>query len=275
MAIGINSFLKNFFGKKAEYKIGIALSGGSARGYAHVGVLKALSEYGIEPQIISGTSMGALVGVLFSAGYSPLEIEDILVKESVSKVMGFSWQKTGLLKMEKLRIVLQKYLPKDDFSTLKKPFYIGITNLNSAKSEMRNSGALYENLIASCSAPGVFSPVIINGMSYVDGGLLCNLPASAIRDKCDILIGIHVNFPGTKESFTGTKQMLERVVNLGITQNAQPEMKLCDYLIDPPGMQDYSLFDFSKIAEIIEIGYSHTLQMIENGELPVSRLRSE
>ncbi len=218
--------------------------------------------------------MGALVGVLYAAGYSPEEIREILIKEPVSKVTGFSWQKTGLLKMEKLGPVIKRYVPEDDFSALQKPFYLAVSNLNTGEMETRSSGPLYKYLIASSSAPGAFAPMVIEGTSYVDGGLLCNLPASVIRSKCSILIGSHVNYPGKRNSLTGTKEILERVVNLGITQNAKPEMKLCDYLLDPPKMQNYTLFDFSKIEAIIEVGYEHTLMMISDGRLPVGKFLS-
>lgn len=238
-----------------------------------MGVLQALSEHGVEPNIISGTSMGAVVGVLYAAGYSPAEIKEILIKESFSKVTGFSWKRTGLFKMEKLKIVLQEYIPEDNFSDLKKPFYLGLSNLNEAQKEFRHSGQIYDYLIASCSVPGVFSPVVIEEVSYVDGGLLCNLPASAIREKSRILIGSHVNFSGTARNFTGPKQIMERSINLGITQNSKPEMELCDYLIDPPEMQNFSLFDFSKIGDIITAGYQYTTKMIEEGELPVANLK--
>lgn len=264
----------NPFAKKYEYEVGLTLSGGSARGYAHVGVLRALTENGIEPQILSGTSMGAIVGLLYAAGYPPAKIQEILVEETFSKVTGFSWRRTGLLKMEKLRAVLKKYIPMDDFSDLEKPFYLGLSNLNEAKKEIRSSGPLYDYIIASCSVPGVFAPVVIEESSYVDGGVMCNLPASAIREKCRILIGSHVNYPGTKNNLTGPRGILERAINLGITQNSKPEMELCDYLIDPPEMQHYSLIEFSKIEEIIEVGYEHTIKMIAAGELPVRQLQT-
>ena len=238
-----------------------------------MGVLKALLENQIEPQIISGTSMGAVVGVLYAAGFSPLEIEKILSEESFSKVTGFAWQRTGLLKMEKLKLVLKKYISEDNFSELKRPFYLGLANLNEGRTETRNSGPLFDYLVASCSVPGVFAPVSIDGELYVDGGLLCNLPASAIREKCRILIGSHVNFPGNKQNLSGPRGIVERAINIGITQNARPQMELCDYLIDPPEMQDYSLFEFSKMKQIIDAGYKHTIKMMETGELPVDRLK--
>ena len=262
------------FKKKYEYKVGLTLSGGSARGYAHVGVLEALHEHGIEPQIISGTSMGAVVGALYAAGYSPGEIKKILTEETFSKMTGFSWRRTGLYKLEKMKVALQKYIKEDDFSVLKKPFYLSLSNLNEACGEMRNSGPLFDYIIASCSVPGVFAPIVLDKVNFVDGGLLCNLPASAIREKCKYLIGSHVNFAGQRSTFAGPRSIMERAINLGITQNSKPEMELCDFLIDPPQMQNYTLLDFSKIQEIIKIGYDHTMKMIENGELPVKKLRA-
>ena len=262
------------FRKKYKYKVGISLSGGSARGYAHVGVLKALHEHGIEPQIISGTSMGAVVGALYAAGYSPGGIQKILTEETFSKMTGFSWTRTGLYKLEKMKIALQRYIEKDDFSGLKKPFYLALSNLNKACGEMRHTGPLFDYIVASCSVPGFFSPIILEEGNYVDGGLFCNLPASAIRGECRYLIGSHVNFPGQKNSFPGPRSIMERAINLGITQNTKPEMELCDYIIDPPKMQDFTLFDFSRIDEIIKVGYDHTIEMINNGELPVKKLKT-
>lgn len=260
------------FRKKYTYQVGITLSGGSARGYAHVGVLQALHEHGIEPGIISGTSMGAIVGVLYAAGHSPEEIKEILVEESFSKMTGFSWRRTGLYKLEKMKLALKKYIPEDDFKALKKPFYLGLSNLNEACGEIRSSGALFDYLIASCSVPGFFAPIVLDDVNYVDGGLMCNLPASAIREKCKFLIGSHVNFPGKKSNFTGPKGIMERSVNLGITQNTKPEMELCDFVIDPPQMENYSLFDFRKIEEIMQVGYEHTLELITANKLPVKKL---
>ena len=95
--------------------MGITFSGGSARGYAHIGVLKALTEHQLKPDIISGTSMGAVVGVLYAAGYNPDKIREILIKETFSKVTGFSWRGPGLLNMTKLKVVMKEYIPEDDF----------------------------------------------------------------------------------------------------------------------------------------------------------------
>ena len=247
-------------------KIGIALSGGSARGFAHIGILKALTEYGIAPDIISGTSMGALVGALYAAGHHPEEIQKILTQEPVFKVLGFSWKREGILKIDKLEKVLQENFPENSFSALKKPFYLGISNMNEGKVEFRHHGELCKYIVASCSAPIIFAPQVIDDITYLDGGLMCNLPASAIRDECDILIGAHVNFPGVKKSLNGVSEIMERTMHLGIYENTKPEMEQCDFILDPPGMQYFSLLDFKKAAEIIDVGYDYTLQQIKSGE---------
>lgn len=259
--------------KRPEYHLGITFSGGSARGYAHVGVLKALHEHQIEPEIISGTSMGAIVGVLYAAGYSPGGIEKILKEETFSKMTGFSWKRTGLYRLEKMKLALQKYVREDNFSGLKKPLFLGLSNLNNGCEESRSSGSLFDYLIASCSVPGFFAPVVIDNTYYVDGGLLCNLPASVIRSKCKYLIGSHVNFPGDKKEFVGPKSIMERAVNLGIIQNSVRQMELCDFVLDPPEMQNFTLFDFKKIDEIIKVGYNYTLEQINSGKLPVDKLQ--
>ena len=215
--------------------------------------------------------MGAVVGAFYAAGYPVKKIEKILINESVYKILGFSWKKAGLLKMDKLKDLLQEYLPHN-ISDLEKPFYVGLTNLNKGSQEIYNSGPLYDYLIAACSAPGIFAPFVIKGNSYVDGGLLCNLPASAIRDKCEVLIGAHVNYPGIVKTLDDPKKILKRTVELGINQNTKPEKELCDYLIDPPAMQNYTLVDFKKSKEIIEVGYRHTIRMLTSGKLQVGEM---
>ena len=259
--------------QQTKHKTGLALSGGSARGYGHIGILKALVENGIEPDVISGTSMGAVIGVFYAAGYSPQEIEKMMTQESLFKVMGFSWNKGGMLSMDKLVKVLNEHL-EDDFDALKKPFTLNMVNLNRGTTEFKNSGPLFDYLIASCSAPVVFAPKVIDGTNYVDGGLLCNLPASAIREECETLIGAHVNHPGTTPSFSGAKEILERAVNLGITENVKSEMKVCDHLFDPPAMQDFSIVAFNKAEELISVGYEYAVKKIEEGQLSELKVQS-
>ncbi|WP_084555897.1 patatin-like phospholipase family protein [Alkaliflexus imshenetskii] len=257
-----------------EYRLGIALSGGSARGFAHIGVLKALEENGLNPEIISGTSMGALVGVLYAAGLTPDEIQNLVNKEPIIKMVRPAWGKNGLFMMDEIKKILKANIKKDDFSALKKPFYLAVSNINDGKREIIQEGPLFDFVMASCAVPVIFAPQIIGDKTYIDGGLYDNLPADAIRDKCQTLIGVHVNYIGKKSEFKSIRDIAERTFSLSIGENVRPSMDMCDYLIDPPKMSEFSFWDFDKADKIIDTGYQFTKKMIESNELPAQSAKT-
>ncbi|QGY44998.1 patatin [Maribellus comscasis] len=239
-------------GKKVRF--GIALSGGGARGIAHIGVLETLEKYGIKPKIISGTSMGAIVGAFYAAGYPPKEILEIVSSRKFHKLINWHLPFSGLIDMDKVQEVMVEKIEKDDFSALKIPFYCAVTNLNSGLFEIKSKGKLFQWVLASASIPVVFEPQIIDGQTYVDGGLLNNLPAASIRDKCEVLIGVHVNHNGPEDEVKGLMTVAERCFRLGIAQNVEESKKLCDFLIEPPEARDFTTFNFNKAREIYEVG---------------------
>lgn len=243
-------------------KFGIALSGGGARGIAHIGVLAALENFGIKPQVVSGTSIGAIVGVLYAAGYSPKEMLKILVKRKFHKIINWHRPFSGLLDMGRMQKVMGEMIGEDDFSSLKIPFYCAVTNLNSGQGEIKSEGKLFQWVMASASIPVVFEPRIIDGQTYVDGGLLNNLPADVIREKCQVLIGVHVNHNGPEEEVKGLKGIAERSFRLGIAQNVEDSKRICDFVIEPPEARNFSTFDFNKSEEIYEVGYKETEKQI-------------
>lgn len=247
---------------KNRVRFGITLSGGGARGIAHIGVLAALEKYGIHPQIISGTSMGAIVGFFYAAGIEPLVILDIVTQKKFHTLIKWHKPTSGLIDMEKVEMAMREIIKTDDFSALKKPFYCSVTNLNSGRAEIKSSGELFRWVLASASIPIVFEPQIINGTTYVDGGLLNNLPSKCIRDKCQILIGVHVNHNSAEENITGMMSVAERCFRLGIEQNVKSSKKLCDFLIEPPQTRNFSTFGFSKANEIYKVGFDETEKQI-------------
>jgi NTE family protein len=253
--------------------LGIALSGGAARGFAHIGVIKALEEHGVEPQIIAGTSMGALVGVLYAAGLKPAAIKDMVNKEPILKMVRPAWGKNGMFQVSELCKLLEKHIEKDDFSILKKPFCLVVSNINKGTKEIIREGSLFDYVLASCAVPIIFAPKVINGTTYIDGGLYDNLPSAAIRDNCKTLIGVHVNYIGDIKDFNGITEIAERTFSLSIGENVRPSMEICDFLIDPPKMVEFSFWDFDKADAIIKTGYDYTIKMIEAGELPIERLK--
>lgn len=244
------------------YKFGIALSGGGARGIVHIGVLEALHKYGISPEIISGASMGALIGVFYAAGFEPLHILDLVKSNKMVKM--FKWQlpSGGLVDLKKVLSFLESNIEIDDFSSLKKPFYCSVVNLNSGHSEIKNEGKLFQWVLASASIPIIFEPQIIDGNTYVDGGLLNNLPVDSIRNQCRILIGVHVNHNGVENNISGIKSIAERTFRLIMSQNVRDSLAKCDFVIDPPETRNYNTFDFKKADEIFKIGFDETEKRI-------------
>ena len=244
------------------YKFGIALSGGGARGILHLGVLEALRKYGVHPEIISGTSMGALVGVFYAAGMEPSQILELIKSSKLHRMINWKLPANGLLDLKKARTILEKHIPIDDFSGLKKPFYCTVSNLNSGLTETKSSGKLFQWVLASASIPVIFEPQMIDGITYVDGGLFNNLPASCIRDQCRFLIGVHTNRNDPEENITGFKAIAERTFRLIFAKNVHESFDLCDFVVDPPQTRLFNTFDFGKADEIFKIGFEETEQRI-------------
>lgn len=250
-------------------KIGIALSGGGARGLAHIGVLQALEERGVVPDVISGASMGSIIGVLYAAGCTPREIRRIFLIESPKKLIKLNFKSPGLLEMIGLKTMLEHHIGINSFETLKKEFHVSVANLNTGKGEIISSGnQLFEFILASSSIPIVFSPNIINGQTYVDGGLFDNLPSEALVGHCHRIIGAHVNPNKIVHEFHGARSILERCFQLTIEQNVRTSRSYCDYFIEPRDIRHYSIWDYSKGEQIINLGYSSTLKVIDQFIIP-------
>ncbi len=249
--------------------IGIALSGGGARGIAHIGVIKALEENNITIDQVSGTSMGAIVGVLYAAGFSSNEITQLIHDEKIYKWFKVEWFRSGLLSLDGVKEILIKHIGHNEFEKLKRPFYVAVTNLNSGKGEIVNKGSqLMDWVIASASVPIVFTPVGINGFTYVDGGLFHNLPAEALVGETQYIIGSNVNPVAREEKIESAKQVGERVFNLAIAQNVWQSRTYCDYYIEPRSIRNYSPWDYFKVDELIEIGYKSAKKVINKFILP-------
>lgn len=244
--------------------IGISLSGGGARGIAHIGVLKALEENGIHPEVISGASAGAIVGVLYAAGITPDEIFDIARKSNLYKIFQLGMPHKGITNLNYLRKILKRHIPSDNYNDLEKIFYCSISNLNTGESEVVNSGSLYETVTASCSIPLVFQPVPIGDTIYVDGGLLNNLPAQSIRSQSDYLIGVNV-IPDKEVESKSLKSVFDiavRCFHLSVLANSRSNKEVCDTWMQLDTLEQYNLFQFNKTQEIFDIGYNGALDYI-------------
>jgi len=247
---------------KPPKKIGLVLSGGGARGIAHVGVLKALTEMGVRIDRISGTSAGAVAGALFAAGLSAEAIMDRIRASRLLRNLRPSWRSSGLLSLEVLERLITDAIPGDDFSKLSIPLTVAATNLRAGATEYFNEGKLTLPLMASCCIPVVFSPVVIRGERYVDGGILDNLPVQPLRGNCDLIIGSHCNPVTTDFQGKSMKSVAERSFLLGVGFNTQANRRHCNVIIEPPGLSRFSAADFTSAKDIFETGYRFTMEHI-------------
>jgi NTE family protein len=135
---------------------------------------------------------------------------------------------------------------------------IAATDLRKGKTEYFSSGELIPAVLASCCVPAVFNPIAFNGSVYVDGGIMDNLPAIAIRDQCDFLIGSHCNFIGSDFDPKNFRTVIERSLLMAISSNTIISKNLCNALIEPPGVGGISGFEVARAKELFDIGYTYT-----------------
>jgi NTE family protein len=249
-----------------KYKTGIVLSGGGARGFAHLGVLKALNEAGIFPEVISGTSAGAIVGVLYADGFSPEEIMKIMNSSTRLSYIRPTVPREGLLQISGIIRILRDNLKAKTFEELKIPLFVTATNLNHGRIEYFSSGDLMQPVIASASIPVLFKPVIINTFHYVDGGVLDNLPIRPIEDDCSFIIGSFVNPTGYEENITNLIQIAERTFLLNVAKEVLEKAKRFDLFIAPQELKNYKILDPEKSKELFQVGYAATKQKLKEIE---------
>ncbi len=241
-------------------KIGLALSGGGARGFAHLGVLKALLEQGFQPHMLSGVSAGAIAGALYSQGYTPEQILDIFLKTRLFKFIRPATSLMGFFRTDRMAKLCETYLPHDSFEGLKIPLVICATDIEAGQTVYFSQGSLIKPLLASGSIPVMFEPVRIDGRIYVDGGILNNMPVEPLLGNCDFIIGIHTNPCGSHRTMANMRTVMERSLLLAIHNNVPERARMCDVFIEPPSLCQYTTLDSSKAKEIFEIGYVFTME---------------
>lgn len=253
------------YNENRKYRIGFALSGGGIKGLCHAGVLKALEEYGIYPDIISGVSAGAIVGALYADGYTPDEIAEMFQDISFRKMTSIHIPEGGLFRMNAFENFLGKTLRAKTFEELKIPLRIVATDLDKGTSKVFDNGKLLDPILASCSVPLLFRPRNIDQVNYVDGGVLKNFPVSTIRYDCEQVIGINASPMVADEYKLTLLNVASRTYHFMFKANILPDKEMCDVLIEPVDMGKYDTFDTDKAHEIYELGYSTTKELLKSG----------
>ncbi len=207
-------------------KIGVALGGGSARGFAHIGALSCLERHGFVPDLIVGTSFGAIVGSLYAAGLTPKEIAQTANSmrwRDLSKVLDFGLHKAALFSGDKLEAYLDELVEGRDFSDLKRKLVVVATDLATGEPVNLSTGPLAKALRASASMPGVFSPVELDGRFLVDGGLGSPLPLATLEGyDLDIALGIGA---GLEEADSGAIRFAQRWLTTWMGQHVHKTLR--------------------------------------------------
>ncbi|MCL6274057.1 patatin-like phospholipase family protein [Muricauda sp. 2012CJ35-5] len=268
-------------------KIGLVLSGGGAKGLAHIGALKVLDEAGIQVDYIGGTSMGAIVGALYASGYSAQELDSIfrvtnfteLIQDNVPRSAKNFYEKDdseryalslpftnfnvsfpqaisgGQNIYNELVRLLFHVKDVQDFSRLPTPFLCIATNVETGEEVLLNRGYLPEAIMASGTFPSLFEPSEIEGEVLIDGGVVNNYPIDEIKAMgVDIIIGVDVQHGlSTRESLESATEILLQINNYRTVKDMKKKAQQTDIYIRPE-IDDFSVIDFDRSVEIIESG---------------------
>jgi NTE family protein len=249
-----------------QYDLGLVLSGGGTRGVGHVGVLKALGEEGVEPQVLAGTSAGAIVAALYAAGYSPDEMLEFFVEKNPLKLSKLALAKPGFFDTDKVVADFREYFPDNSFEALGKRIYLTATDLVEARVEIFASGPLIPAVLASASTPLVFTPTEIDGHWYSDGGIVNNFPVEPLLGHCNVILGVYVSpLRPIHQSDLGTSLAVsQRAFEIGMYYASKRKFHQCDLVICPPELSRFGSFDSKHLDEILEIGYQATREQMES-----------
>lgn len=269
-------------------RIGLALGGGGARGFAHLGVLKVLEQQGFKVDIVAGTSMGAVIGALYAIAQRAKEAEKTarsfnqasIVKELEERFSPHALDKQGrlapfkktisflrdayfwnlkavkkwLIDYKPFEALFKEVFGQRDFSSCRLPFVCTAVDIKAGEEIELDSGLLYEALLASSALPGVFPPLRWQGKILVDGGVLAPIPTQALRKrKADFILAVSLenrNLHPNVSNSTGMLMSVDEIRHLKIVESC---LKMADFVIEPE-VRDYSWADFSRIDEIIAQG---------------------
>ncbi len=290
-----------------DFKIGLVLSGGGAKGIAHIGVIKVLEEAGIKPDYIAGTSMGSIIGALYSIGYSTDAMAELALTTSWDElftdrpnrrllsmfeknaadqfILSFPISSRGINLPTGLVIgqnifswlAYHTWPARDitDFSNLPIPFATVATDLETGEAVVFHSGYLPDAIRASISFPTAMIPHVVDGKPLLDGGLSRNLPVQEVLDMgADYVIAVDVSSPlRPLDQLDSIVTILNQAVKFRVTDRLEEQKKLADYLIEPHELDAYNITDFSDAAEFMEIGEAAARKHLDQLEI-ISTLQS-
>ncbi|MCS0582745.1 patatin-like phospholipase family protein [Massilia pinisoli] len=219
-------------------KIALALGGGAARGFAHIGVIKALEAQGIVPDIVVGTSAGSVVGALYASGYNGFQLQKIALDMDETTIsdwaIPFFSKSSGVLKGEALQAYVNKAVHNQPIEKLKIPFGAVATDLKTGQPILFRRGNTGMAVRASSSVPGVFQPVVIGGRTYVDGGLVAPVPVRFAKEMgAEFIIAVNISSATEAQATASSMDVLMQTFTIMGQRLNQHELKDADVVITP------------------------------------------
>jgi NTE family protein len=224
---------------------------------AHIGVIKAMQEFGLEAKVVAGSSVGALVGALYAADKSVDDMLHFFKETPLFKYNYFAVAKPGLINTERYITTFEHYYPENTFAALNKELHVVATNLESGEEVFINEGELIKPLLASAALPPVFSPVEYNGALHADGGIMNNFPLEPVLGRVEFVIGSNVSLVTRleKKQLNNSFQLTGRVTGLMIYAINREKINICDLIIEPQELENIGILDRRGIEKAYAIGY--------------------
>jgi len=261
-------------GKKQTYSLALVLSGGAALGYAHLGVLKVLEENGVHPDLIVGTSMGAIIGGHLAAGVGISEMIRQASSINIFKLLDWKIIGQGFFSWEKTEKLFRANLGHTTFAELKIPFVAVATDLYSGEKVVLDSGDVVAAMLASASVPGIYTPVVINGGTLVDGGLVENLPVPTAKALgARYVIAVDVHHPLLRENIRTPFDVIRQAIYISQDVQTRDKMSGVDVLIRPD-LRGLSYTKFSAVDRGIEVGVKAAREKLPEIKALIQRINA-
>ncbi|KJA10214.1 Patatin [Acidovorax temperans] len=256
-------------------RIGIALGGGAAKGFAHIGVIKMLEANGLSPAVVSGTSAGSVVGALYASGMNAFEMQEKAVALDEAKIRDLQLSSGGLVLGQKLEDYVNEQVRRKPLEQMAKPFVVVATRLEDGERTVFARGNTGQAVRASSSVPGVFQPVTIGKYHFVDGGIVSPVPVDAARQLgADIVIAVDISNKARGHTPGDMLGTLGQSIAIMGQKLGQAELARADVVIRPQVL-DIGSADFGQRANAILEGEKAALAVMPQIRERVAQLRAE
>lgn len=239
-------------------KIGLALGAGSTKGFAHIGVLQELEAAGIHVDMVSGSSMGAIIGAIYSVGTDLEMLERFILSLNLLEYLDLQFPlSAGLIKGEKIQELIRLFTHGKTFEETKTPFCCVAVDAETGKLDVLEHGLLHEAVRASMSIPAIFEPVAFQGRTYIDGGVLERVPSKCLRDRgMDVVIGVDVGYHGDPVDVSGMSayQLMNRTISIMQWEMTKFRREEADVMLVPEVLFVKGRFQTDQAKDCIEEG---------------------